>query len=178
MVMLATGTRGQTSIAPKRGCAPWCLLMSISSAAFRAERTAASMTASGVPTKVTTVRFRRLTGIDVEQTDAVDGFNLVGDLLDEGEVVAFAEVGDTFDQLLAHLRVFLLLVWVMSHCQTRRRLWPDPKMMHSNPMPGKKQVSVTKPSPSGDRRCITATNRPPRHSMPEAAPGRPGRMVS
>ena len=43
-----------------------------------------------------------LAGIDVEQTDAFHSFNLVGDLFDEGEVAAFAEVRDTLDQLLGH----------------------------------------------------------------------------
>ena len=51
------GTRGQTSVAPIRGCSPECLRMSISSAAFRIARKAASTTASGGPAKVTTVRF-------------------------------------------------------------------------------------------------------------------------
>src|SRR5690348_17448636 len=41
-----------------RGCSPVCLLMSISSAAFLIARKAASITNSGAPTKVTTVRFR------------------------------------------------------------------------------------------------------------------------
>ncbi len=40
-----------------RGCAPLCLRISISSAAFLIPRKAASTAASGLPTKVTTVRF-------------------------------------------------------------------------------------------------------------------------
>ena len=56
MVMLATGTRGHTSIAPNRGCAPVWVRMSMSSLALAAARTAASITGSGAPTNVTTVR--------------------------------------------------------------------------------------------------------------------------
>ena len=56
------GTSGQTSVAPKRGCSPWCFDMSISSAALRTTRTAASITASGSPAKVITVRFVALPG--------------------------------------------------------------------------------------------------------------------
>ncbi len=57
MVTPATGTRGQTSSAPMRGWAPWCLDMSMSSAPALAARKAASPTASSVPTNVNTVRF-------------------------------------------------------------------------------------------------------------------------
>ena len=53
--MLAMGTKGQTSVAPIRGCSPECLLMSMSSDAFLMAKKAASITSSGVPTKVTTV---------------------------------------------------------------------------------------------------------------------------
>jgi len=52
-----TGTSGQTSVAPIRGWAPWCVRMSISSAAFAIPANAPSTTASGSPTNVTTVRF-------------------------------------------------------------------------------------------------------------------------
>ena len=55
-VMPATGTKGHTSVAPMRGCSPLWLRMSISSAAFLTNRKAASITASGSPTKVITVR--------------------------------------------------------------------------------------------------------------------------
>ncbi len=55
--ILATGTSGQTSVAPNRGCSPWCLLMSITWAAFFIPLNAASTTASGSPTNVTTVLF-------------------------------------------------------------------------------------------------------------------------
>src|SRR5438132_4208314 len=54
---LLTGMNGQTSVAPMRGCAPLCLRMSISSAAFLIARNAASTAASRFPTNVTTVRF-------------------------------------------------------------------------------------------------------------------------
>src|SRR6266404_295224 len=54
---LLTGMNGQTSVAPMRGCAPLCLRISMSSAAFFIPRQAASITASGLPTNVTTVRF-------------------------------------------------------------------------------------------------------------------------
>ncbi len=50
------GTNGQTSVAPMRACSPRCFDMSISSAALRMARNAASTTASGGPAKVTTVR--------------------------------------------------------------------------------------------------------------------------
>ena len=71
--------------------------MSISSAALRPARTAASMTGSGAPTKVTTVRL--VAGrVDVEQLDAVDGLDRVGDLAQDGGVASFAEVGDALDQ--------------------------------------------------------------------------------
>jgi len=52
-----TGTSGQTSVAPIRGCAPWCARMSINSAALAIPANAPSTTASGAPTNVTTVRF-------------------------------------------------------------------------------------------------------------------------
>ena len=57
IVMPATGMSGQTSHAPIRGCAPLCRRMSITSVARLTPATAASITASGSPTKVTTVRF-------------------------------------------------------------------------------------------------------------------------
>ena len=53
--ILAIGTNGQTSVAPKRGCSPECLLMSISSDAFLINRNAASIAFSGSPTNVITV---------------------------------------------------------------------------------------------------------------------------
>ena len=56
-VMPDTGIKGHTSQAPIRGCAPLCWRMSISSVARLIAATAASHTASGSPTKVTTVRF-------------------------------------------------------------------------------------------------------------------------
>ena len=62
MVMLAIGISGQTSVAPIRGCSPLCLLISINSPAFFMARKAASITASGTPTKVTTVRLVALPG--------------------------------------------------------------------------------------------------------------------
>ena len=57
MVTPETGTIGQTSSAPMRGCAPWCFDMSMSALAATAPWNAASATASGAPTKVYTVRF-------------------------------------------------------------------------------------------------------------------------
>ena len=54
--MPLTGINGSTSVAPMRGWAPWCCLMSISSPAFLTDLNAASTTASGGPTKVITVR--------------------------------------------------------------------------------------------------------------------------
>ena len=50
------GTKGHTSVAPKRGCSPLCLLISMSSEAFLINLKAASITCSGSPTKVITVR--------------------------------------------------------------------------------------------------------------------------
>ena len=55
MLMPLTGINGQTSVAPIRGCSPLCLLISITSAAFFIAKYAASITALGSPTKVTTV---------------------------------------------------------------------------------------------------------------------------
>ena len=57
MVTPSTGTKGQTSVAPMRGCAPACRLMSMTCAARAMARNAASSTAAGLPTKVTTVRW-------------------------------------------------------------------------------------------------------------------------
>ena len=56
MVAPCIGTKGQTSVAPIRACSPWCLDMSISSAALRIARNAASSTTAGSPASVTTVR--------------------------------------------------------------------------------------------------------------------------
>ncbi len=56
MLTPLTGMNGQTSVAPRRGCSPWWWRMSISSAAFFTTRNAASITASGSPAKVMTVR--------------------------------------------------------------------------------------------------------------------------
>ena len=56
MLILAIGINGHTSVAPMRGCSPLCLLISINSPAFLIATKAASITACGVPTKVTTVR--------------------------------------------------------------------------------------------------------------------------
>ncbi len=52
----STGTKGQTSVAPSRGWAPWWRLMSNTAAALAIAWKAASLTASGGPTNVTTVR--------------------------------------------------------------------------------------------------------------------------
>ena len=41
----------------------------------------------------------RRSGINVEQLDAVNTLDLVGDLPDNGHIAAFAKIGDTFDQL-------------------------------------------------------------------------------
>ena len=57
IVTSATGTKGHTSSAPMRGCAPWCFRMSMRALATRAAASAPSTTAAGSPTKVTTVRF-------------------------------------------------------------------------------------------------------------------------
>ena len=62
IVTPATGTNGQTSVAPMRGCSPWCLDMSMSSPAFLIRRKAASTMVSGGPTKVITVRWVELPG--------------------------------------------------------------------------------------------------------------------
>src|SRR5580693_3376343 len=56
MLTPSTGMNGTTSVAPMRGCAPECLVRSISSAAFPTPRRAASATASGSPAMVTTLR--------------------------------------------------------------------------------------------------------------------------
>src|SRR5580658_5154606 len=56
MLTPSTGMNGTTSVAPMRGCAPECLVRSISSAAFPTPRSAASATASGSPAIVTTLR--------------------------------------------------------------------------------------------------------------------------
>ena len=51
------GMNGHTSVAPMRACAPLCFDISMTSAAVLIPRNAASETASGSPTNVTTVRF-------------------------------------------------------------------------------------------------------------------------
>src|SRR5262245_55344263 len=56
IVAPSTGTNGQTSVAPIRGCSPRCLAMSMSDAAFLIARNDASSTASGGPIRVITVR--------------------------------------------------------------------------------------------------------------------------
>ena len=56
MSMPATGTSGQTSVAPMRGCSPLCCRMSMRAAASWIARKAASTTSAGAPTKVITVR--------------------------------------------------------------------------------------------------------------------------
>lgn len=56
MVTPRTGTKGTTSAAPMRGCWPRCSSMSMSCAALAMPRKAASSTASGSPTMVTTER--------------------------------------------------------------------------------------------------------------------------
>src|SRR6266446_4753983 len=50
------GMKGTTSVAPIRGCAPLCLVKSISSSALPTPSSAASATASGSPARVTTLR--------------------------------------------------------------------------------------------------------------------------
>ena len=39
----------------------------------------------------------RVTGIDIEQFDAIDLLNLVGDLFDDRHIAAFAKIWDAFD---------------------------------------------------------------------------------
>src|SRR5580658_6271858 len=56
MLTPSTGMNGTTSVAPMRGCAPECLVRSISSAALPTPRSAAAATASGSPAMVTTLR--------------------------------------------------------------------------------------------------------------------------
>ena len=56
VVTLLIGTKGTTSVAPIRGCSPLCLVRSINSDAAFTALNAASSTASGSPTKVTTAR--------------------------------------------------------------------------------------------------------------------------
>jgi len=43
-----------------------------------------------------------LARVDVEEFDALDGFDLVGDLPDDGQVAAFAEIRDAFDESVLH----------------------------------------------------------------------------
>ncbi len=60
MLTPATGTNGITSVAPMRGCSPWCSRRSMRRAATPAMRTAASTSSSppatAPPTSVTTER--------------------------------------------------------------------------------------------------------------------------
>ncbi len=53
----STGTNGSTSVAPMRGCSPWCAVRSIRVEAFWTARNAASTTGSGSPANVTTERW-------------------------------------------------------------------------------------------------------------------------
>ena len=55
-VISMVGMKGITSVAPIRGCWPWCLVMSMVSAAFFASWKAASSMAAGLPTMVNTHR--------------------------------------------------------------------------------------------------------------------------
>ena len=78
IVIFETGTKGQTSVAPNLGCAPLCLLMSISSAAFLTALNAASQTSLGVPTIVTTVRFVAAPGsTSISRTPSTVSISLV-----------------------------------------------------------------------------------------------------
>ena len=72
--------------------------MSITRLAISIPRKAASMTASGRPTKVTTVRFVAWPGSTFSRRDPIDGANGVGDLLDDGRVAALRKVRHAFDQ--------------------------------------------------------------------------------
>src|SRR5258708_31694078 len=56
MLTPSMGINGSTSVAPTRGCAPWCFVRSISSMALPVPSSAASATASGSPASVTTER--------------------------------------------------------------------------------------------------------------------------
>ena len=52
----STGTNGTTSVAPMRGCCPECFVEIDQLGGSRAARTAASITGSGSPAKVSTER--------------------------------------------------------------------------------------------------------------------------
>ena len=103
VLVIGAGISGSTSVAPMRGCAPLCLRMSISSAAFFTPAKAASTTASGEPTNVTTVRLVASPGIDVQHFDAPGGFDGRYDPVDYCLVASLAEVGDAFHDTLFHM---------------------------------------------------------------------------
>jgi hypothetical protein len=65
-------------------------------------RNAASITASGVPTKVTTVPVGCFPGVGIKQANAFHLFYFICDLPDDGKVLSLAEVGYTFDKLRIH----------------------------------------------------------------------------
>ena len=78
IVTPSRGTNGHTSVAPMRGCAPVCRRMSMTSAARLMARNAASATAAGEPTKVTTVRLVSAPGsTSSSRTPAVDSITCV-----------------------------------------------------------------------------------------------------
>ncbi len=97
-VMPAMGISGQTSVAPIRGCSPWCRRMSISSAALRMAWNAASTTGSGSPAKVTTVRLVAWPGSTWRRVAPPTASMAGGDLADHLRVSAFGKVGHALDQ--------------------------------------------------------------------------------
>ena len=48
-----------------------------------------------------------LTGIDIEQFDTLDLFDLGGDLIDNIHVAALADIGHTFNKLLHYFRFYV-----------------------------------------------------------------------
>jgi hypothetical protein len=65
-------------------------------------RNAASTTAPGPPTNVTTVRLVAFARINIQQANTLNRFNFVSDLFYNGQVIAFTEIGNTFYDLHKH----------------------------------------------------------------------------
>ena len=93
-----TGTIGQTSSAPMRGCAPWCFDMSISSPAATAPRNAASLDRIRRADERVHRAIRVRARVHVEQAHAIDAGNRPRDRVDHRAVAALRKIRHAFDE--------------------------------------------------------------------------------
>ena len=77
-----------------------CVCVSISSPAFLMARKAASTTASGPPTKVTTVLLVAFPGIHIQQLRTFHRLDLGSDLPDDVHISPLRKIGHTLYELL------------------------------------------------------------------------------